>query len=168
MRSRWLLVAVAAASLAGCGTQFGWRRARLAPWGLRLGYVDFSGFEQAELDDRPALGAYSRVHSTGAVTIEASIDAAVDAAAPEWQLYAVGLSALVLPSNQADLYVHVGGGALIENTPQSSYTAGYVSYGVGYSIRTPATRIDVRASWWQILESANSSTAMALTVGYGF
>jgi len=172
-RSFFLIGAIAAmASLAssGCGSRtYGRGLRRLAPFGVRLGWFDFSDFELAEVEDRPQAGLYLRTSVKGRAMIELAADAALDMDAPDEEpLYAGSLSLLFFPTERGGVYLHAGGGALSASTTSYNYIDGFASAGVGYSLPAGPTRLDIRAGMWQMIKSTNITRAFVFTLGYGF
>ncbi|MHC4252474.1 MAG: hypothetical protein ACYS9X_25425, partial [Planctomycetota bacterium] len=135
-RSAAALVALASLAACGCGSRsYGRGIRRLAPVGVRAGWVDFRDFELAEVEDRPLAGLYLRMSAKGRAVVELAADAAVDVdAADERQLYAGALSVLFFPTEHGGVYLHAGGGAMSETTPLNEYVDAFASGGAGYSI----------------------------------
>jgi len=165
-----VLAAAASLSAFGCGSRgYGRGLRRLAPFGVRAGWVDFQEFEIAEFPDRPTAGIYLRTSVKGRAVIELSADATLDKDAPdEDPLYSAGLSILFFPSKHGCGYLHLGGGAMSETLTLNEYLDGFVSAGAGYTVPLGPTRLDLRASMWQMIDSANLTRAFVGTVGYGF
>ena len=164
------LAAMASLAVCGCGSR-GYCRGlrRLAPFGVRAGWVDFQEFEITEFADRPTAGIYLRTSVKGRAVIELSADATLDMdALDEDPLYSAGLSVLFFLSQHGCTYVHAGGGAMSETLTLNEYLDGYASAGVGYTVPLGPTRLDLRATMWQMINSANLTRAFVCTVGYGF
>jgi hypothetical protein len=141
----------------------------LAPFGVRAGWVDFGDFELLEVDDRPLVGLYLRMSTRGRAVVELAADAAIDTDEPDERIfYAGGLNVLFFPIEHGGLYLHAGGGAMSESTPLNDYLDGYASGGAGYSVPTGTARLDLRATVWQMIDSANITRAFVFTLGYGF
>ncbi|MHC5054844.1 MAG: hypothetical protein ACYTKD_09010 [Planctomycetota bacterium] len=141
--------------------------------GVRAGWVDFRDFElpgaEDEVKDRPLAGLYLRMSVRGRAVIELAADAAVDVdAADERQFYSGALSVLFFPTEHGGVYLHAGGGAMSETTPLNDYLDAYASGGAGYSVPAGPTRLDLRATVWQMIDSANVTRAFVFTLGYGF
>lgn len=174
-RARSSLVPVALAALAslaacGCGSRsYGRGLRRLAPFGVRVGWVDFGDFEFVEAEDRPLAGLYLRTAVKGRAVIELAADAAFDMdAADERLFYSGGVSVLYFPTEYGGVYLHAGGGAMSEATPLHDYVDAYAAFGAGYSAPVGPTRLDLRASVWRMIDSANVTRAVVFTMGYGF
>ena len=168
------LALLAGLSACGCGARsYGRGLRRLAPFGVRAGWVDLGGFELADSEekvaDRPLLGLYLRTSVKGQKVVEFAADAAVDIDAPDEHIfYSAGLSLLWFPSKYGFAYLHAGGGVMSETTAFNDYLDGYASLGAGYSYPLGPTRLDLRATMWQMIESANAKRAFVFTAGYGF
>jgi len=164
------LAGLASLAVCGCGSRsYGRGLRRLSPFGVRAGWVDFRDFELTEVEDRPLAGLYLRTSVKGRAVIELSADATLDMDAPdEDPLYSAGLSVLFFLSKHGCSYVHVGGGAMSETMTLNEYLDGYAAAGVGYSMPLGATRLDIRATMWQMINSENITRAFVGTVGYGF
>ena len=136
---------------------------------MRAGWVDFRDFELTEVEDRPLAGLYLRTSVKGNKIIELAADAALDTDTPEEHpLYSAGLSLLYFPTTRGGAYLHLGGGAMSESTELNDYLDGFASAGVGYSVPLGATRLDIRATMWQMINSENITRAFVGTLGYGF
>jgi len=162
------ILALAAAS--GCGGRtYGRGLRRLSPFGVRVGWSDFRDSELTAVEDRPQAGVYLRTSVKGNKVIELAADAAMDSDAPaEHALYSAGVSVLYFPTKHGGVYLHAGGGAMSESTELNEYVDGYVSAGAGYSMPAGSTRLDIRATAQQMIDSANVTRAFVCTMGYGF
>jgi hypothetical protein len=166
------LTAATLSALAACGCgrrTYGRGLRRVAPFGVRAGWVDSRNFDLAEVGDRPLAGVYFRPSVDGKAIVEIGADAVLDTeAADERQLYAGGVSVLFFPARYGAVYLHAGGGAMSETTRANDYLDGYISVGAGYSLPAGPTRLDLRGTVWQMIDSANADRAVVLTAGYGF
>ena len=170
---RWQIAsgaALIALAACGCGARsYGRGLRRVAPFGVRAGWVDFRDFELTEVEDRPLVGVYLRMSDRGSAVFEVSADAALDTDEPDArQFYAGALSVLYFPTKHGGAYLHAGGGGLYESTELNDYLDAYATAGVGYSVPAGPTRIDLRASYWRMIDSANAGSAAVVTLGYGF
>ena len=164
-----VLTAVALTA-SGCGGRtYGRGLRRLAPFGLRAGWVDLRDFKLTEVEDRPLVGFYLRNFVKGRAVIELGADAALELETPdEHPLYSAGLSVLYFPTRRGGIYLHAGGGGIYEVTPTDDYLQGHASVGAGYTLPAGITRVDLRASFWKVIDSANAKSALIFTAGYGF
>jgi hypothetical protein len=164
------VTALTIVAVGGCGKRsYGRGLRRLAPYGVRVGQVDFRDSKLIEVEDRSLVGLYLRTSVKGRTLIELAVDAAFDDDAPDEKLlYSAGVSVLYFPIPRGGVYLHAGGGAMSEATGLNDYIDGYASAGAGCSIPLGATRLDVRATMWQMINSANITRAYVLTIGYGF
>jgi len=164
------LAGAAALCIGGCGSRtYGRGLRRLAPFGVRAGWVDFRDFELVDVEDRPTAGLYLRTSVKGRTVIELAADATLDMDAPdEDPLYSAGLSVLFFLSEHGGAYLHAGGGAMSETLTLNEYLDGFASAGAGYSVPLGPTRLDIRATMWQMINSENITRAFVCTIGYGF
>ena len=140
-----------------------------ARWGIRSGQMTFKNNDFASQDDHPFLGTFIRGKQRGPFNMEFTLGfAATPKQVDSQNLFMVGGGGFWSPGEKRRWYLHAGGGGLYEIYSTGAYLAGYTEAGAGYRFPTRLLEWDVRAGYWQLLESGNEQNAVLLSLGLGF
>ena len=142
---------------------------KLAPYGVRVGLLQFGDFDKLEMADAISVGYYHRLGVRGSTVPEIVVETAKRSEGDsDWEFYMVGGNIIFLPSRRDRFYIHGGAGVMSETLPGSSYTAAYACAGLGYSLPAAGTALDIRLTGNSIIDSANANTVVSFTLGVGF
>ena len=149
--------------------QFVPEREGQARWGIRSGLVTVPSSDFESQDDQPFLGAFIRGKQRGAFNMEVTIGfAATPEQVDSQNMFIVGGGGFWSPGEKRRWYLHAGGGGLYEIYETGAYRDVYIEAGAGYRFPIRLIEWDVRAGYWQLLESGNVQNAMLLSLGMGF